>query len=112
MLTATGNAAGAASPSPRSASAIRPARMSRPSSSLLGLSLGANLDELDARRAAARAFAGQERIDDLELARQTPPGGRRLRFARANRARLVGHRSRSSLQRSAPANRRGGEEEG
>src|SRR6266852_3129496 len=91
MLTRTGNAAGAASPNASSARAIRPATTSGRRSSLLRLSLGAHLDELDPRRTAARTLARQHRVYHLEVAGQTPPGRRRVRVTGANRPRLVGH---------------------
>src|SRR4051812_15305546 len=100
METATGKPAGAASPSASSARAISAVRSrdrrdlrGGPLSSLLGVSLCAQLDELHARGAAAWAFARQDGIDHLEVARQALPGRRRFLVARAQRARLVGHLS-------------------
>ena len=79
-------------------------------SSDLGLSLGAYLDELDARGAAPRALAWQHPVDNLQMAGQTAPGRRRLSVAGANRARLVGHLEDESTV-SAASDRRRGEED-
>src|SRR5437660_2919308 len=91
MVTATGKAPGAASPRASNARAISPATISGLFGSSLVLSLGAKLDELDSRRAAARALPRQHRGNDFEVAGQTLPGRRRVGGTGAQRARLVGH---------------------
>src|SRR5579859_4318017 len=111
IVTSTGKAPGAASPSASNASARRPAktkgrRRSERESLSVGdwdwsfvvFSLGAHLHELDARGPAARTLARQHHVDHFEVTGQTAPRRRRVDIARADRAGLVGH-STTSLHR-------------